>query len=103
MLLKYFSELRAAQYSTLSLIILCFFYVWLVFSLLKIRNSRQALLIGLLWVILTVTFEFSFGRLTDKTWEMLFQDYNLIAGRLWVLFLLSLSTLPYFIYKLKSK
>lgn len=101
--IKQFSEFRAHQLSTVTLIILCSIYVWLVFPILNIQNSKQALFIGFVWVLLTVAFEFSLGRLTNKSWEYLFRDYNLFAGRIWLFFLLCLFLLPYLNYLIKNK
>jgi uncharacterized membrane protein YoaK (UPF0700 family) len=100
---KYYNEVRAHQLSTITLIILCSIYIWFVFPLLNIQNSRQAFLIGFVWVLLTVAFEFSLGRLTNKSWEYLFRDYNLFAGRIWLLFLFCLFMLPYLFYVLRNR
>jgi hypothetical protein len=100
---KQFGEFRAHQLSTITLIILCSIYIWFVFPLLDIQNSRQAFLIGFVWVLLTVAFEFSLGRLTNKSWEYLFRDYNVFAGRIWLLFLFCLFLLPYVFYALRGK
>jgi len=100
---KTYSEFRAHQLSTITLIVLCAIYIWLVFPLLNIQNSRRAFLIGFVWVLLTVAFEFSLGRLTNKSWEYLFRDYNLFAGRIWLLFLFCLFIFPYLFYRLRNK
>ncbi|MCB0710300.1 MAG: hypothetical protein KDC15_13020 [Chitinophagaceae bacterium] len=100
---KYFSEFRAHQLSTLTLIILCSVYIWFVFPVLNIHNSKLAFAIGIVWVLLTVAFEFSLGRLTNKSWEYLFSDYNIFAGRLWLLFLFCLFILPYIYYIIRNK
>ena len=101
--LKHFSEFQAHQLSTITLIILCSVYVWLVSPALNIQNNKQAFLIGFLWVLLTVAFEFSLGRLTNKSWEYLLRDYNIFAGRIWLLFLITLFLLPYVFYALKNR
>jgi len=101
--IRHFSEYRAHQLSTITLTILCSVYVWFVFPVLNIQNSKQALLLGFVWVLLTVGFEFSLGRLTNKTWEYLFRDYNLFAGRIWPLFLFCLFILPYLLYAFRNK
>jgi hypothetical protein len=100
--LKYYSEFRAHQLSTITLIILCSLYVWFVFPLLSIQNAKQALLVGFVWVLLTVAFEFSLGRLTNKSWEYLSRDYHLFAGRMWLLFLVCLLLLPFVFYTLRQ-
>ena len=96
--IKHFSDLRAHQLSTLTLMLLCAIYIWLVFPKLNIQNAPQALFIGLVWLLLTVAFEFSLGRLTNKSWDYLLRDYNILAGRIWLLFLLCLFLLPYLFY-----
>src|SRR5437763_6076714 len=100
--IKHFNELRAHQLSTITLIILCTIYVGFVFPFLTIQNSKQAFLIGFTWVVLTMLFEFSLGRLTKKSWAYLLQDYNILAGHIWLLFLFSLFLLPYLFYVLKK-
>jgi hypothetical protein len=101
--IKQFGEFRAHQLSTLTLIILCSIYIWFVFPLLDIQNSKQAFLIGFVWVLLTVAFEFSLGRLTNKSWAYLFRDYDILAGRIWLLFLFCLFILPYVCYALRGE
>jgi len=49
--IKYLNELRAHQLSTLTLIILCTIYVAFIFPLLDVQNCKQALLIGMMWVV----------------------------------------------------
>ena len=100
---KYFSEIRAHQLSTITLIVLCSIYVSFVFPFLNVQSSTQAFLIGSVWVLLTVVFEFSLGRLTNKSWQYLFQDYNLFSGRIWLLFLIVLLLLPYIFYASRNK
>jgi hypothetical protein len=99
---RHFSDLKAHQLSTVTLIFICTLYVAFVFPSLKIENGLQALLIGGCWVLLTVLFEFSLGRITRRSWSALLQDYNLLTGHIWPLFLLSLFLLPYIFYQLKK-
>ncbi len=101
-LVKHFTELRAHQISTVTLIIFCFGYVWFIFRFLDIHLTKHALLVGGLWVLLTIIFEFSLGRFNGKSWESLFLDYNLLKGRIWLLFLISLFFLPYLALVLKG-
>lgn len=79
-------ELAAHQLSTLTLMILIGVYTWLISLGWKLESVGQALIIGAIWLVLTVSFEFSFGRLVMKhPWERLFNDYNILKGRVWVL------------------
>ena len=76
-----------------STIILC--CVILVGSLLfvtrlRLTDRRSLLFVGMLWLGLTVAFEFLFGHyVMGHPWERLLADYDITRGRLWVLVLLS--------------
>lgn len=99
---KRMSELRAHQLSTAigAAIIGCF--MWFVIRVQPPASSRQAVTIGLVWLSLTVVFEFAMGRfLMHRPWRQLIQDYNLAAGRVWALLLLWLALAPYFFYRLR--
>ena len=58
-------------------------------------NDRSAIVIGLTWVVLTLLFEFGFGRLRGKSWTELLADYNLLRGRIWVLVLVVTAVAPW--------
>ena len=84
-------ELLAHQIST---IIACLLFLLLVYFLwrqeLPSLSQRQLLFIGLIWVLLTILFEFAFGHyVIGHSWELLFADYNFFTGRIWLLFLLN--------------
>jgi len=64
--------------------------------------SRQWFLIGLFWVLLTVVFEFSFGRFVqDKTWAELFNAYTFQGGNLWPTVLLVTLLSPWYAARLR--
>ncbi len=45
---------------------------------------------------MTVIFEFGFGHyIMGHSWSKLLHDYNLLAGRLWLVVLLAILTGPY--------
>lgn len=51
--------------------------------------SRQWLLVGLFWLLLTVAFEFGFGRFAQhKTWAELFDAYAFRGGNIWPIVLI---------------
>lgn len=100
---RYLSELAAHQASTVSFIILFGVYVWFVLRWLKLSSSREAFRVGLTWLALTIVFEFLFGHyVMGNPWESLFHDYNLLAGRLWILVLLWITASPLILYRLKA-
>lgn len=94
-IIRHTNELRAHQLSTITLIILCSVYVWWIFPHLHITHIGQALVAGGLWVLLTVLFELGLGVFSGRSISFLLRDYNLIAGRIWLFFLLWLFLLPY--------
>jgi hypothetical protein len=52
------------------------------------RSVQEAWTIGLIWVSLTLAFEFLAGHFVfGKPWVELFADYNLLAGRIWIMVL----------------
>ena len=85
---NYLGELTAHQLSTVTLIIFIGIYTWLVSLGWRLESTGQALIVGVIWLALTVSFEFGFGRLVMKhPWERLFNDYNILKGRVWILVL----------------
>ncbi|HSJ75067.1 MAG TPA: hypothetical protein VK899_02610, partial [Gemmatimonadales bacterium] len=52
------------------------------------RTTAEAWAIGLLWVGLTLCFEFLAGHyLFKKPWTVLLEDYDVSRGRIWILVL----------------
>ena len=92
---RYLSELRAHQLSSLLAILFLGLYMWVVLRFNPPASASQALAIGLLWLVLTVAFEFLFGRcVAGQTWARLLADYNIGAGRFWPFVLLWLTLAP---------
>lgn len=53
-------------------------------------RQRDLWLIGAIWRLMTVCFEFGFFHfVAGVPWEKLLADYNVFAGRLWLLVLLT--------------
>jgi hypothetical protein len=58
-------------------------------------GQRQALLVGAVWVGLTLTFEFVAGHYAfGKSWAELLADYDVAHGRIWVLVLITTGLAP---------
>ncbi len=100
---RYVSELAGHQVSTLTFGILVGLYAWALSTFLKLRSPGQAAGVGLMWMVLTVIFEFSFGHyVVGDSWSKLLNDYNVLEGRVWGLFILWVGLAPYLIYRLKA-
>mgnify|MGYP001085234217 CR=1 FL=1 len=93
---KHLSELRAHQTSTLTGVALFGIYIWGVTQQWPLESAEQAIAIGFAWLVLTVIFEFSFGHFVAKLpWSRLLHDYNLLAGRIWLVVLIWIAAAPY--------
>jgi hypothetical protein len=57
-------------------------------------RSRDLVKVGLLWLALTVLFEFGMGLVSGASWEAMLADYDLRRGRLWPLALLAILVAP---------
>ena len=100
---KFMDELIAHQLSTVIGIVLFSLYIMILSLTWKIESSGQALTIGGIWLALTVAFELIFGHyVIGHSWRRLFQDYNLLKGRLWILVLIWTAIAPYTIYRIQS-
>ena len=100
---RFLSELFAHQVSSVTGIILFASYVRILSTRWPLESSYQALVIGLIWLGLTVLFEFLFGHYVAKhPWSRLLHDYNILQGRLWCLVLLSITIAPYVMFRIGS-
>jgi len=79
-------DIAAHQLSTVLLLLLLAGYFRLLASAWPLASSPQAWTVGLIWLLLTLAFEFGFGHfIAGHSWNHLFADYNLRAGRVWIL------------------
>ena len=89
------SELAAHQISCFTGATLFAILIWAVTRRWPFRSRKQALQIGVLWLMMTVAWEVLFGHYVfGWPWQRLFHDYEFWAGRLWVFVLASLVALP---------
>ena len=97
---KYISELSAHQLSTLTAIVFSGTFVYFIHRVWPIESSNQAWLIGAIWFITTIIFEFTFGHyIVGHSWAHLLNDYNIFQGRVWPLFLVWVLFMPVVIHK----
>jgi hypothetical protein len=76
------SELQAHQVSTVTGVLLFGGYIWALIRIWRPASAGQAMTLGLVWLGITVAFEFLFGHYVAKRpWSELLRDYNLFAGR----------------------
>jgi uncharacterized membrane protein len=96
------SEPHAHQLSTLIGSACIGAFIWFVIRTWPPSSSRQALFIGFLWGLLTVAFESFMGLvLQHRSLLQVLNEYNLLAGRVWVLFLIWLVVAPWLFFRLR--
>ena len=101
---RWISETAAHQVSTAGAAVLLGFYMWFVVRALKPATSWRAFLLGLLWLCMTLAFEFLFGHyVAGNSWETLLADYDLPSGRVWVLLLGWIALAPLLFHRLQTK
>ena len=97
------SELSAHQLSTLTGLLFFGVYTWILTGVYRIQSAAQALIIGTMWVIMTILFEFFFGHyVIGHSWQRLLHDYNLRQGRIWLLVLVWTVLAPYLFFRMHS-
>jgi hypothetical protein len=88
--------------STLLLSVLVIGAAWLLVPWIRPLTARDTWLIGVLWVVMTVAFEFLGGHYLFRTpWERLLADYNVAQGRIWVLVLMTTLLAPVLVQALR--
>jgi hypothetical protein len=90
--------------STLLLSLLVFGAAWILVPWIRPGTTRDAWVIGVVWVILTLSFEFLAGHyLFGNTWEKLLEDYNVAAGRIWVLVVITTLLAPVLVFGMRAQ
>jgi len=80
---RHMSELPAHQVSSMTAVIVFVGYTCVLSLCWSLESARQAVGVGLIWLGLTVAFEFLFGHYVAKhSCQRLLHDYNLLDGRL---------------------
>lgn len=95
-------DLRAHQLSTLTGIILLGMVIWALSRIWPLASAQQAWAVGFIWLAMTIAFEFLFGHfVAGHPWSKLLHDYNVFAGRVWLLVLIWTTIAPYLFYRLQ--
>lgn len=95
-------ELAAHQISTGLLLVVFAGYFWGLTSAWPIESAGMAWRIGLMWLLMTLAFETGMVRLVGgHPWERLLHEYDLLAGRVWLLVPLWTLVGPYLFYRLR--
>ena len=89
------SEPTAHQVSSVTGSLIILFVTAAFIPAVGVRSTKALFGVGSAWLVLTVLFEFVFGRyVAGDSWGRLLLDYDLSKGRLWVLVLLTTFLAP---------
>lgn len=89
-------ETRARQLATIALLLALVLYQWQLGKRLPIPTARLAWALGAAWTVMTLAFEFGFGRFVEHlSWSTMLADYDLTRGRIWILVPVTLLVLPW--------
>ncbi len=87
----------ARQLNSITAVAMFFAATYAFFRLTSAEYTEgDLLLIGGMWFVLTVTFEFMFGHyVMGHSWSYLIGDYNILNGRTWPLVLAVTALMPW--------
>jgi hypothetical protein len=96
--LPFTGDLVAHQIST-GIAAICFLLLtwFLLRNTVHDMNTRTLFSVGIMWVMLTVVFEFLLGLLSGASWQKMLHDYDLSSGRIWPLFLMIVLLAPFLV------
>jgi hypothetical protein len=78
-------------------------YFWVLNRRWPLAGERDAVMVGASWLMMTVGFEFGFGRLVARqSWDELLADYDVARGRTWPFVLAWLGVGPLVVRRAQS-
>jgi hypothetical protein len=100
---KRIGELAAHQVSTLTGVVMLGIVMWAFVRLHSLASAWQAGRLGLLWMGMTVAFEFLFFHYVGgRPWAELLANYNIMKGRVWVVVLAWVAVAPYLFFRIQA-
>lgn len=88
-LTKYLDIASATVVSGILLSVLILLITWVLLPRLVTLNKKESYMTGVIWMLLTVLFEFTSGIGTGVPMEELIAAYNPLSGNLWILVILT--------------
>lgn len=91
----------------IGLVVLGGAFMLVVFFMLRHQlpnfSMQDLFLTGLLWLVLTVVFEFSLGLALGQSRAQIMENYNVAAGHLWSFIVLIIFLTPYLLRSVLNK
>lgn len=101
-LTKYMDTASATAISGILLSILILLITWLLLPRLVTLNRKESYMTGIIWMVLTIIFEFTSGIGTGVSMKELLAAYNPFSGNLWILVVLTTMLAPIIISEKKA-
>jgi hypothetical protein len=95
-------DFRARQLGVFTGSLLILLITALTIRWIRASRLRMLLMIGSAWVVLTVAFEISLGRMMGYSWERLGSDYNMLEGGLLPIGFVIMATSPLIAARLRG-
>jgi uncharacterized membrane protein len=90
--------------STLLLSVFIAVAAWLTIPWIEPATERDAWLVGGIWLVLTLAFEFGVGHWVFRnSWKKLLDEYDLSKGRIWTLVLATTLLAPVVAFRLGGR
>ena len=94
-LIPRFGDVAGRAVSTLALSAFIVMLTWFSIGWIAPRSAQQAWAVGVIWVVLTLAFEFLAGHYVfHYAWSQLLDDYHVTRGRIWILVLITTLVSP---------
>lgn len=104
LLIPHIGERAGHIASTLLLSAIILGAAWVLLPWIRVSTVRDAWVVGALWLVLTVAFEFLGGHyLFGDPWENLLAAYNVAQGQIWVLVLITTLLAPVVAHALRHR
>ena len=102
---KFIGEPLAHHISVITGIGIIFIATLIFFKIFRsLFKLKDAVLIGVSWLILTVAFEFVFGHFVrGLSIQELLKQYDIFGGELWILMLIAIALSPWAAFRLIKK
>ncbi|EPG76180.1 hypothetical protein LEP1GSC058_0615 [Leptospira fainei serovar Hurstbridge str. BUT 6] len=99
-----FGEFLSHQISVLTGILFLAIPIWFITKYLPFKDKSQAFKVGIVWIILTETFEFLMVTISMKrSFQEFLQAHNIFAGELWIIILIWVGIAPVLFYRLQNR
>jgi hypothetical protein len=88
-------EFAVRQASVIVGAVAIFAITWFCLRWMRLQTAAEALIVGVVWVVLTLLFELSLGRAMGLGWDRILADYDVLHGGLMPLGLLAMALTPW--------